>query len=158
MRVLIIEDNRNLASGLQHNLEIEGHVVDVAHDGTTGLQRAQQPGDEQQSGEEARDRPDRGQPEQRPGARLPAARRRAEVDGQVDEVAPGDHAEGDPDGQAEGRGALIVTDGAEVYPAPKVSSTTLVTVSVAVAAAPEPPFVIGSKIVPSRITTLGAVL
>ena len=44
MRVLIVEDNRNLASGLQHNLEIEGHVVDVAHDGTTGLHRAQQPG------------------------------------------------------------------------------------------------------------------
>jgi len=44
MHILIVEDNRNLASGLQHNLEIEGHIVQVAHDGATGLQRAQQPG------------------------------------------------------------------------------------------------------------------
>jgi len=44
MHILIVEDNRNLASGLQHNLEMEGHVVHVAHDGATGLQRAQQPG------------------------------------------------------------------------------------------------------------------
>ena len=44
MHILIVEDNRNLASGLQHNLEMEGHVVQVAHDGATGLVRAQQPG------------------------------------------------------------------------------------------------------------------
>jgi DNA-binding response OmpR family regulator len=44
MQILIVEDNRNLASGLQHNLELEGHVVQVAHDGTTGLLHAQQPG------------------------------------------------------------------------------------------------------------------
>src|SRR6476646_11222411 len=44
MHILIVEDNRNLASGLQHNLEIEGHIVQVAYDGATGLQRAQQPG------------------------------------------------------------------------------------------------------------------
>src|SRR5690349_1517282 len=44
MQILIVEDNRNLASGLQHNLELEGHVVQVAHDGATGLLRAQQPG------------------------------------------------------------------------------------------------------------------
>jgi Response regulators consisting of a CheY-like receiver domain and a winged-helix DNA-binding domain len=44
MQILIVEDNRNLASGLQHNLEMEGHIVQVAHDGATGLQRAQQPG------------------------------------------------------------------------------------------------------------------
>ena len=44
MNVLIVEDNRNLASGLQHNLEMEGHTVQLAYDGATGLQRAQQPG------------------------------------------------------------------------------------------------------------------
>jgi DNA-binding response OmpR family regulator len=44
MRILIVEDNRNLASGLQHNLELEGHVVQLAYDGATGLLRAQQPG------------------------------------------------------------------------------------------------------------------
>ena len=44
MRILIVEDNRNLASGLQHNLELEGHVVELAYDGTSGLARAQQPG------------------------------------------------------------------------------------------------------------------
>ena len=44
MHILIVEDNRNLASGLQHNLEMEGHVVQVAHDGASGLVRAQQPG------------------------------------------------------------------------------------------------------------------
>lgn len=44
MRILIVEDNRNLASGLQHNLELEGHVVELAYDGASGLQRAQQPG------------------------------------------------------------------------------------------------------------------
>ena len=36
-RVLIIEDNRNLATGLRNNLEIEGYQVDVAYDGTSGL-------------------------------------------------------------------------------------------------------------------------
>jgi DNA-binding response OmpR family regulator len=44
MQILIVEDNRNLASGLQHNLEMEGHIVQVAHDGASGLLRAQQPG------------------------------------------------------------------------------------------------------------------
>jgi len=44
MRILIVEDNRNLASGLQHNLEIEGHIVEVAFEGSAGLLRAQQPG------------------------------------------------------------------------------------------------------------------
>jgi DNA-binding response OmpR family regulator len=39
-RVLVIEDNRNLATGLRNNLEIEGYQVDVAHDGTDGLERA----------------------------------------------------------------------------------------------------------------------
>ena len=38
--VLVIEDNRNLATGLRNNLEIEGYQVDVAYDGTDGLERA----------------------------------------------------------------------------------------------------------------------
>jgi DNA-binding response OmpR family regulator len=37
---LIIEDNHDLALGLANNLEIEGYVVDVVHDGTEGLTRA----------------------------------------------------------------------------------------------------------------------
>ena len=36
-RVLIVEDNRNLAHGLRTNLEYEGHVADVAEDGGAGL-------------------------------------------------------------------------------------------------------------------------
>jgi DNA-binding response OmpR family regulator len=36
-RILIVEDNRNLATGLRNNLEIEGYEVRVAADGTTGL-------------------------------------------------------------------------------------------------------------------------
>jgi DNA-binding response OmpR family regulator len=43
MRILIVEDNRNLASGLQHNLEMEGHVDGLAYDGTSGLRRAREP-------------------------------------------------------------------------------------------------------------------
>src|SRR5262245_5111087 len=39
-RVLVIEDNRNLATGLRNNLEIEGHQVDVAYDGAGGLSLA----------------------------------------------------------------------------------------------------------------------
>jgi DNA-binding response OmpR family regulator len=39
-RVLIIEDNRNLALGLRTNLEFEGHEAEIARDGTTGLMRA----------------------------------------------------------------------------------------------------------------------
>ena len=39
-RVLVIEDNRNLATGLRNNLEIEGYQVDVAYDGAEGLERA----------------------------------------------------------------------------------------------------------------------
>jgi two-component system, OmpR family, alkaline phosphatase synthesis response regulator PhoP len=39
-RVLVVEDNRDLAYGLRNNLEIEGYVVDVASDGTSGLERA----------------------------------------------------------------------------------------------------------------------
>ncbi len=36
-RILVIEDNRNLATGLRNNLEIEGYEVEVAEDGTRGL-------------------------------------------------------------------------------------------------------------------------
>jgi len=39
-RILIVEDNPDLAYGLRNNLEIEGYEVDVAEDGTTGLARA----------------------------------------------------------------------------------------------------------------------
>jgi two-component system alkaline phosphatase synthesis response regulator PhoP len=39
-RVLIIEDNRNLALGLKTNLEFEGHEAEVAREGTAGLIRA----------------------------------------------------------------------------------------------------------------------
>ena len=39
-RVLIIEDNRNLALGLRTNLEFEGHEAEIARDGTAGLIRA----------------------------------------------------------------------------------------------------------------------
>jgi len=40
-RILVIEDNRNLATGLRNNLEIEGYQVDVAADGHAGLALAQ---------------------------------------------------------------------------------------------------------------------
>jgi two-component system, OmpR family, alkaline phosphatase synthesis response regulator PhoP len=36
-RILLIEDNRDLAYGLRNNLEIEGYDVEVAHDGVDGL-------------------------------------------------------------------------------------------------------------------------
>ncbi len=39
-RILIIEDNRNLALGLRTNLEFEGHDAEIARDGTGGLMRA----------------------------------------------------------------------------------------------------------------------
>jgi DNA-binding response OmpR family regulator len=39
-RILIVEDNRNLAHGLVTNLEFEGHEAEVAEDGATGLSRA----------------------------------------------------------------------------------------------------------------------
>ncbi|HEX3276003.1 MAG TPA: response regulator transcription factor [Gemmatimonadales bacterium] len=39
-RILIIEDNRNLAHGLVTNLRFEGHEAEVAEDGGTGLSRA----------------------------------------------------------------------------------------------------------------------
>ena len=39
-RILIVEDNPNLAYGLRTGLEIEGYDVQVAEDGETGLERA----------------------------------------------------------------------------------------------------------------------
>ena len=41
-QILIIEDNPTLAQGLQGNLEMEGHVVRVAHEGGQGLQLARE--------------------------------------------------------------------------------------------------------------------
>jgi len=41
-RVLIVEDNHDLAFGLRNNLEIEGYAVDVAVDGPSGLAAARQ--------------------------------------------------------------------------------------------------------------------
>jgi DNA-binding response OmpR family regulator len=39
-RILIIEDNPDLAFGLRRTLEFEGHDIEVASDGVTGLARA----------------------------------------------------------------------------------------------------------------------
>jgi two-component system, OmpR family, alkaline phosphatase synthesis response regulator PhoP len=41
-RILIVEDNHNLALGLRNNFEIEGYEVDVAHDGVAGLEMARE--------------------------------------------------------------------------------------------------------------------
>ncbi|HUN35895.1 MAG TPA: response regulator transcription factor, partial [Trebonia sp.] len=40
MRVLVVEDERRLAAAVKRGLEAEGFVVDLAHDGVTGLHRA----------------------------------------------------------------------------------------------------------------------
>ncbi|MGH8991623.1 MAG: response regulator transcription factor [Acidimicrobiia bacterium] len=42
MRVLIVEDEKQLAAGLRSGLEAEGFAVDVAHDGTDGLWMARE--------------------------------------------------------------------------------------------------------------------
>jgi DNA-binding response OmpR family regulator len=42
VRVLIIEDNRNLVQGLRHNLELDGHRVEAAYTGEDGLRRARE--------------------------------------------------------------------------------------------------------------------
>jgi DNA-binding response OmpR family regulator len=39
-RILVVEDNPDLAYGLRNNLEIEGYEVDVVEDGAQGLTRA----------------------------------------------------------------------------------------------------------------------
>jgi two-component system, OmpR family, alkaline phosphatase synthesis response regulator PhoP len=41
-KILIVEDNLDLAFGLRNNLEIEGYAVDVEHEGTSGLSRARE--------------------------------------------------------------------------------------------------------------------
>jgi two-component system alkaline phosphatase synthesis response regulator PhoP len=41
-RILIVEDNAELAFGLRNNLEIEGYAIDVATDGQAGLDAAMQ--------------------------------------------------------------------------------------------------------------------
>jgi DNA-binding response OmpR family regulator len=41
-RILVVEDNRDLAFGLRNNLEIEGYEVAVAHEGTGALAQAEQ--------------------------------------------------------------------------------------------------------------------
>lgn len=41
-RILVVEDNANLAFGLQTSLELEGHEVEVAGDGVAGLRRARE--------------------------------------------------------------------------------------------------------------------
>jgi two-component system, OmpR family, alkaline phosphatase synthesis response regulator PhoP len=41
-RILVIEDNEDLAFGLRNNLEIEGYEVDLATDGLVGLERVRE--------------------------------------------------------------------------------------------------------------------
>jgi two-component system, OmpR family, alkaline phosphatase synthesis response regulator PhoP len=41
-RILVIEDNEDLAFGLRNNLEIEGYRVELAGDGVCGLNRARE--------------------------------------------------------------------------------------------------------------------
>ncbi len=39
MRLLVVDDERRLASALKHGLTREGYVVDIAHDGGVALTR-----------------------------------------------------------------------------------------------------------------------
>lgn len=41
-RILIVEDNSDLAEGIRHNLQIEGYEVEIALDGVSGLERVRQ--------------------------------------------------------------------------------------------------------------------
>lgn len=41
MRLLVVEDDRSLAEALRRGLTQEGHVVDIVHDGTEGLDLAE---------------------------------------------------------------------------------------------------------------------
>jgi two-component system OmpR family response regulator len=41
MRLLVVEDDQSLAEALRRGLSQEGHVVDVVHDGATGLDLAE---------------------------------------------------------------------------------------------------------------------
>lgn len=45
-RILIVEDNEDLAFGLRRTLEFEGYEVDVAEDGETGLEKVESFGPE----------------------------------------------------------------------------------------------------------------
>lgn len=38
-RVLVVDDEAHLADGIRENLEAEGYIADVAHDGVAGLER-----------------------------------------------------------------------------------------------------------------------
>lgn len=38
-RILVVDDETHLAAGIRENLEAEGYRTEVAHDGTTGLER-----------------------------------------------------------------------------------------------------------------------
>ena len=42
MRVLVVEDEVNLATAVAHGLQAEGYDVEIAHDGTEGLWRARE--------------------------------------------------------------------------------------------------------------------
>jgi DNA-binding response OmpR family regulator len=42
-RILVVEDEENLARGLQYNLEAEGHAVEIAADGPTAAARLEDP-------------------------------------------------------------------------------------------------------------------
>ena len=44
MRVLVVEDERRLAAAVKRGLEAEGFVVDLAHDGVSGLHLAREGG------------------------------------------------------------------------------------------------------------------
>ena len=39
-RILVVDDEANLAAGIRENLEAEGYVAEAAHDGAAGLRRA----------------------------------------------------------------------------------------------------------------------
>src|SRR2546429_9064677 len=46
VRVLVVEDERRLASAVRRGLTAEGFVVDVAHDGVDGLHLGREGGDD----------------------------------------------------------------------------------------------------------------
>ena len=41
-RILVVEDNPELAAGIRYNLELEGHQVEVAEDGPSGVRAARE--------------------------------------------------------------------------------------------------------------------
>lgn len=41
-RILVVEDNIELAAGIRYNLELEGHQVEVAEDGPSGVRAARE--------------------------------------------------------------------------------------------------------------------